>query len=505
MSRWWTLVVVCVATFMLFDVTIVNVALPDIQRELGSSFSDVQWVIDAYSLLLASLLLTAGSVADRIGRRLIFVIGLVVFTIASALCGLSGSPLALNLARGLQGVGGAMLFATSLALLAGAYQGPSRGTAFGIWGATTGGAVAVGPLLGGVLTDGIGWEAIFFVNVPVGIAALVVTLRTVQESYGERGKRIDLAGTVTFTAALACLVFALIRGNTEGWTSGIIVALLVVAVLGIVAFVAVEARSDHPMLDLALFRKPTFVGASAAAFALSASLFAMFLYITFYLQNVLGNDPLDAGFKTLALSVLSFLVAPVAGKLAGRLPIRLFLGGGLLLVALSLLLIELLTEVGSSWTVLLPGFVLGGIGIGLVNPPLATAAVGVVEPRRSGMASGINSTFRQVGIATGIAGLGALFASRVDGQEQVFARAVGRGVPAGAGEFSDFVSFGLYNRLGPEAQRAGEAAFLHGFHTILLVAAAVALLGAVLAFVLVRPADFVAHGEGAPQDAPAAG
>ena len=210
MAKWWTLVAVCVATFMLLlDITVVNVALPYIERDLNASFEDLQWVIDAYALTLAAFLLTAGSVADGFGRRRVFVLGLVVFTVASALCGLAGSPLVLNLARGLQGVGGGMMFATSLALLASAYAGRDRGTAIGIWGATIGAAVAVGPLVGGVLVEAIGWEAIFFVNLPIGLAAIALTLTRVEESRDPHGGGIDWGGTLTFSAALFLAVFGL--------------------------------------------------------------------------------------------------------------------------------------------------------------------------------------------------------------------------------------------------------------------------------------------------------
>jgi EmrB/QacA subfamily drug resistance transporter len=277
MAKWWTLIAVCIATFMLLlDITVVNVALPYIERDLGSSFEDLQWVVDAYTLTLAAFLLTAGSVADRIGRRRVFLIGLAVFTVASALCGLAGSPLMLNLARGLQGVGGSMMFATSLALLASGYSGRDRGTAIGIWGATIGGAVAVGPLIGGVLVEGIGWEAIFYVNVPIGAYAIFLTLQRVEESRDPQAGGADWLGTVTFSLGLFLLVFALIRGNAEDWNGGIVACLVASAVL-LVGFVVAERRVAHPMLDLTLFRKPSFGGASIAAFVLSASMFAMFL------------------------------------------------------------------------------------------------------------------------------------------------------------------------------------------------------------------------------------
>src|SRR6185295_512437 len=409
MAKWWTLIAVCIATFMLLlDITVVNVALPYIERDLHSSFEDLQWVIDAYTLTLAAFLLTAGSVADRSGRRLVFLVGLVVFTIASALCGLAGSPLVLNLARGLQGVGGSMMFATSLALLASAYHGRERGTAIGIWGATIGAAVAIGPLAGGALTETIGWESIFYINVPIGIAAIYISLTKVAESKDPNAGPNDWMGLVTFSGGLFLLIFALVRGNAEGWGSPLIVSFLVGAVVLLVAFVAVEARIRYPMFDLTLFRKPTFGGACIAAFALSASMFSMFLYLTLYLQNGLGLSPLEAGVRFLPLSLLSFFVAPLAGRLSARVPIRALIGGGLVLVSIALLLMRGLSA-SSEWTALLGGFIVAGVGVALVNAPLASTAVSVVPPERAGMGSGINSTFRQVGIATGTAALGALF------------------------------------------------------------------------------------------------
>ena len=505
MSKWWTLVAVCLATFMLLlDVTIVNVALPVIQRDLGSSFSDLQWVVDAYALTLAAMLLTAGSIADLIGRRRVFVVGIGVFTAASLLCGLAPDPLLLNLARGLQGIGAAMMFACALALLASAYQGRDRGTAFGIWGATTGAAVAVGPLAGGLLTEGIGWEAIFFVNIPLGVGLIALTERTVRESRAPAGGRVDVPGVVTFSLALFLLVFALIRSNEEGWGSTPIVSMLGGAALLLVAFIAVERRSAHPMFDLSLFRKPAFVGASIAAFVLSASMFAMFLYLTLHIQNQLGHSALETGLRFLPTTLLSFLVAPIAGKLAERLGIRWFVGVGLVLVAAGLLMMTGLSA-GDDWTALLAGLALTGVGIGMVNPPLATAAVGVVEPARAGMASGINSTFRQVGIATGIAAWGAVFQSAVDSRAEAFGRAVGGRAPAGAeGSFADFISFGLYRQLGERAVAPGREAFIEGLDRILVAAGALAVAGAILCVVLIRPKDFVAHGEDAPAAAPRA-
>jgi EmrB/QacA subfamily drug resistance transporter len=484
----WTLGAVCVATFMLLlDITIVNVALPDIAKALGSSFSDLQWVVDAYALSLAALLLTAGSLADRFGRRTIFAIGLAVFTVASLLCGLAGSPLVLNLARGVQGVGGAAMFATSLALIAQEFHGRQRGTAFGIWGATIGGAVAVGPLVGGALTESLGWESIFFINLPIGALAIYVALTKLRESRDPDATRTDLAGLVTFSAGLFLLVFALVRGNAEGWGSPLIVSFLVGSIVLLAAFLLVEWRQDRPMFDLTLFRKPSFAGASIAAFTLSASLFAMFLYLTLYIQNSLGFKPLDAGLRFLPLTIASFVAAPLSGRLAGRVPIRWLLSAGLALVGTGLLLMRGLTA-DSEWTTLLDGFVVAGVGVGMCNPCLAQLAVGVVPPQRAGMGSGINNTFRQVGVATGIAGLGALFqhllSNRISG---VPAEALATGNPAIAGAHS------------AAARHAYLAQYTDALNELFLIAAIVVLAGAVLTMALVRQRDFVVHpGEPAP-------
>jgi EmrB/QacA subfamily drug resistance transporter len=450
-------------------------------------------VIDAYALTLAAFLLTAGAVADEVGRRRVFVAGLVLFTIASLLCGLSTTPLMLNLARGLQGIGGALMFATSLALLASAYVGMDRGTAIGIWGATIGAAVAVGPLVGGALVEGFGWESIFYVNLPIGIAAIALTLMRVQESRDPHGGGLDWFGTVTFSGALFLLVFGLIRGNAENWNSQVISCLIGAALL-LLVFVMIERRIAYPMLDLSLFRKPSFCGASIAAFVLSASMFSMFLYITLWVQNILGYSALETGLRFLPLTLISFAIAPASGKLAERFGVRWFLAGGLTLVGVGLLLMRGL-EPGDDWTALLAGFCVAGGGIGLANPALATAAVGVVEPRRSGMASGINSTFRQVGIATGIAAWGAVF-QHVVGHEFVDrAAAAGlRGGPPPGVDVADFVAFGGAQRTGDDTLvLVAEKAFDVGLNHILLLAAIVALAGAVLSAWLVRPADFVAH------------
>jgi EmrB/QacA subfamily drug resistance transporter len=504
--KWWTLIAVCVGMFMLLlDITVVNVALPDIQRSLHASFSDLQWVVNAYSLTLAAFLLTAGSLADLIGRRRMFVAGLIVFTASSAACGLSGSPLVLNLARAVQGTGGAMMFATSLALIGSAFHGRERGTAFGIYGGTIGAAVAVGPVIGGLITSGIGWEWIFFVNVPIGIGAVFLTLNQVSESRDPNAAGVDWAGLVTFSGALFLLVFALVQGNEKGWGSGQIVGFLAGAAVLLVAFLAIELRQTRPMFDLSLFRRRAFTGASIVAFSVSASMFSMFLYLTLYIQDVLGYSPLQAGLRFLPVTLLSFIVAPIAGRLSVRVPIRLLLGLGLLLVSGGLLSMTAV-DASSGWTTLIPGFVIAGAGVGLINPPLAQTAIGVVHHSRSGMASGINNTFRQVGIATGIAGLGAIFQHQVTvkTEARLQGSAAGRqAVAATHGHLGGALVSGEVHGLLAKLPHGASAALAHSyrlgftdaFTTILTIAAAVALAGSLLAFALVRAADFVAPSE----------
>jgi len=502
--KWWTLLVVCVGTFMLLlDITIVNVALPRIASSLKASFSDLQWVVDAYALTLAALLLTAGALADLIGRRVVFAVGLVLFALASLLCALSPTALFLILARGGQGIGGAIMFATSLALLAQEFQGRERGTAFAAWGATLGAAVAIGPLVGGVLTDGLGWPSIFYINVPIGLAAAAVTMTRVPESRDPAGKRIDWIGTVTFTAALFMLVLALIRVNALGWGSAEIISLFGGSVLLLAGFTVSQAVQDNAMFDLTLFRKPAFDGAAIVALTLAASMFAMFLYLTIYLQTILGLSPLQTGLRFLPITLVMFVVSAVSGRLVGRVSARLPLGAGLALVGAGLLLMRGVTA-SSHWTALLAGFIVAGIGIGLVNPALASSAIAVVPPQRSGMASGINNTFRQVGLATGIAALGAIFESQL--KSKLAPRLAGtpaaghvsqiaHGVAAGGAQS---VIHGVPSGRRPEAALAIHAAFASAFNDILLVGGIVALVGAALALVLVRQRDFAPYGAAEP-------
>jgi EmrB/QacA subfamily drug resistance transporter len=512
--KWWTLAAVCLGIFMLLlDITVVNVALPDIQQSLHSSFAELQWVIDAYALTLAAFLLTAGVVGDMAGRRRLYAVGVIIFTMSSLLCGMSTSSVMLDLSRGAQGVGGAIMFATSLALIAQAFSGKERGTAFGIYGAVIGGAVAIGPLVGGAITSGIGWRWIFFINLPVGVVAIVITLAKVQDSRESTTRRVDWAGFITFSASLFMLVYALVQGNAEGWSSPTIVGLLVGSAVLMVVFLVAEWIQRDPMLDLSLFKRPAMAGVSLAAFAISASIFAMFLYLTLYLQEVLGYSPFAAGLRFLPITVLAFAVAPFSGKLSVMVQSRYLLSLGLALIAFGCALSDHV-HADSAWTVLLPGFILAGIGIGIINPVLASATVAVVPPERSGMASGSSSTFRQVGIATGIAGLGAVFLRQIrpNTVHALTETATGRAILARGGSHlsaaiaggdvraaASTYSAGLTRNTLLEAYRIG---FTSTFNHLMEMALGIALVGAVGSFFLVRQRDFVSSAALTEQDGP---
>jgi EmrB/QacA subfamily drug resistance transporter len=493
--KWWTLLAVSVATFMLLlDITVVNVALPSIRQDLGASFTDLQWVVDAYALTLAALVLTAGSLADRLGRRRLFAGGLVVFSVASLLCALAPDATLLSLARALQGVGGAVLFAVSLALVAQEFPaGRQRGTAMGMYGATIGVAVAIGPLVGGALTDSVGWAWIFYLNVPVGVAALAVTQSKLRDSRNPNATGVDWAGMATFSGALVLLVLALLRGNAEGWGSRLIVSLLAGSVTLLIAFVAIQRRVSEPMLPLGLFRRPSFTGVQLAAFTLSGSLLAMFLYLTLYLQNYLGYSPLEAGLRYLPITLVAFLLGPVAGALLARVPARLLLSVGLGMTGVGLLLLSGI-QTGSEWTTLLGGLLVAGAGVGLLNPVIAAVAVSVVPKQHSGIAAGINDTFRQVGIAVGIAVWGAILVGRGAGK----AAELAAGTPAASGErpreLIEAASSGNLDQalaaVPPQVQQvvsnaAGEG-FITGLNAVLTLGALLSFAGAVLALWLVR-------------------
>ena len=505
-GRWWALGAIGLGIFMLLlDITIVNVALPDIQADLDTSLAGLQWVIDAYALSLAALLLTMGSLADLYGRKRIFMIGLALFTLGSALCGFAPDIVTLGAARAFQGIGGAAVFATGLAILSATFSGKERGTAFGLFGATTGVAVAVGPVLGGVLTTGLSWRWIFFVNIPVSLIALAVSRRYIAESKDPRAGRPDYVGFATFSLALGLLVFALIEAGESSFTDTLVTIPAAIAVVLLVFFVVTQRRRTDPMFDLKLLRKPSFVGGLIAAFAVSGSIFSLLTYLTIYLQNVLGYSALGAGWRLLFLSGLAFFASAAAGRLTNTVPTKWLIAPGFMVTAVGLALLTLIGP-DTSWTAIIPGLVVAGIGIGFINVPLASTAVGVVTPDKSGMASGINSTFRQVGIATGIAALGSIFSQQTSSE----IRDALQGTPgadraaqiseATLGGQLDKVLGNVPDQIAMRIQEAATTAFVDALDTITWIAAGLALVAGLLCFWLIRAEDFevdAAH-DGAP-------
>jgi EmrB/QacA subfamily drug resistance transporter len=453
-QRRWTLLVVCLATgVLLLNVSAPNVALPDIGRDLGADLSMLQWVISGYSLALAATLLTGGTLADLLGRRRVFLAGLAGFAAASAGCGLAPTTLALVVGRAAQGLAAAVLLSSSLALLAQDFTGPDRAQALGVWAATVAAAFAIGPLEGGLLTEALGWRAMFAVDVAVALACLPPARRHLRESRDPNATTVDWRGTTTLSLGLFLGVFALTRGGVVGWGDDLIVASLAGAALLLAAFVAVERRERYPMLDLGLFATPTFTGASLAVLVMAGCSFGPFVYLSLFLLDGAGASPVAVGLALLPLSAAAFVVSILGGRYSTRLPVRAGLPAGLLLCAAGLLAMRGLAASSPS-THLLPGLLLTGAGLGLANPAVTYAALGVVPTTRSGMASGISNTFRQVGLAVGVAALGTLLPDGATGQADAFAQA------------------------------------LNG---MLLVSAATVAAGAAAALLLVRQRDFVAE------------
>jgi EmrB/QacA subfamily drug resistance transporter len=468
------LLVVCLAAFMLLlDLTIVNVALVDIQRALDASFDDLQWVIDAYALALAAFLLAGGALADRIGRKRVFVVGLAAFVLASLACGLASSPVVLVVGRAVQGVGGALLLASAPAVLSAAYQGDERKQAFGAFGGAAGLAIALGPLIGGVLTSA-DWRWIFLVNIPLGVICLILAVRGLDESRLPGAVSVDWWGTVTLCAGLSLVVFGLIRGHGEGWGSTTIVASFAVGALALVAFVVLQARGSAPLMRLNLFRNATFNGLSLATLAANAAIFPLIFLVVLYLQQVAGYSAVQTGVRLLPLTGALFVASAATVVLMGRVPARVLIGAGLVLTGVGLLLIDGLSP-ESSWTALLPGFVVAGIGVGLFNPVRAESAVALVAPEEAGMASGVSSTFQEVGVALGIAVFGSLFESRA-----------GAGLTDGAP--------------GARLSAAARDAFTQGVNDVALIAGIMTILAGFVALALIRERDLQASDTSTPVD-----
>ncbi|HSY15176.1 MAG TPA: MFS transporter [Jatrophihabitantaceae bacterium] len=489
MRKWWPLVAICLGTFMLLvDVTIVNVALPDMARELGTSFSSLQWVVDAYALTLAALLMGIGSIADIVGHRRAYVTGLAVFAVSSLACGLAPDAGLLIAARAVQGVGGAAMFATTFALLNSSYQGRDRGTAYGIWGAVTGASAAVGPIIGGLLTQGLTWRWIFFVNLPVSVAAIALALIVLSGERPTTRRRVDVAGMVAFTVAAAALTFAMIRASTDGWVSGSVLGLLVLGLLALGVFVAIQQRSRNALLDLALFHNRSFVGIMIAALLLNFAAFAYFTYTSVWLQSFIGLSPIQAGLTGLPLSAFAFLVSAVIGRFLHRTAPGPIIGGGLLLIGAGALISALLVHSGSSWPALIAGFCVVGVGVGLATPTMASTAMSAVTPERGGMAAGAVNTARQLGYAFGIAVLGSVFAARAAHS------LAGAGVPRASRVSAALAGGQAHTVIGTASVAtrgklvdAVHDAFAAGLDAAFLVAGVAGILAGLAVLALVRP------------------
>ncbi len=445
----FTVLVTCLATAMLMlDIAVVNTALPHIAHDLHSGLTGLQWIVDAYTVVLAAFVLTAGSLSDRFGRRLNLQIGLAIFTVTSIVCATATTIATLDIARGAQGIGAAIMFATSLAILAEAFpEQRERNVAFAAYGATIGASFAIGPLVGGVLTTELSWRSIFFVNVPLGILCLWGTTK-LRESMDPHPRRIDWIGQALLSGGLFLLVLALLRGNSVGWSSASIIIELTAAGLLLVAFLILEITQPEPMLPLGLFRNRSFAGAQVAAFTISSSLFAVFIYITLYLQEILHLSPIRAGLALLPCTILIFIVSGLSAQLGDRISHRTMIAGGLVLIAIGLATMTM-TKVDSSWTALLAGEIIAGVGTGMFNPALSQVALSELPESQNGLAAGINDTFRQTGIAVGIAVLGAFIPASAS---------LGHGVPS---------------------------SYVHGFHNALILATVIAAVGAVMSWWLI--------------------
>ncbi|MCW3021747.1 MAG: transporter [Conexibacter sp.] len=482
--RWWTLAAMCFALFMIMlDNTVVNVALPSIQKNLGASTSGLEWTVNAYTLSFAVLLVTGGRLGDLFGRRRMFLFGVVVFGAASGLIALAQSEAWLVSFRALQGVGAAFMMPATLSIITNAFPAHERGKAIGTWAGVSALALAIGPVVGGFLVENVSWQSIFLLNLPVAAVAVVVTLFATHESRDETAARsVDVPGVTAITIGLTAMVLALVEGNAWGWGSGRVVALLATAVVGLTAFAVVEHRSTNPMVDFQFFRSRSFLGANVVAFIVSFAMLATFFFLALYLQNVRGYSPLQAGVRFLPMTAVIIVGGPIAGRLSDKIGPRPLMATGLLLNAISLFWQGHL-RVDTPYVTLLGAFVLMGFGMGLVMSPMSTAAMNAVDRTKAGVASGVLSMSRMVGGTFGVAVMGALIAglgrSRIDellpqvpqGTRATLADGLGAGATGGTGAVHDAV----------------QQAFLFALNDGLRVAAVVALLGAVAAWVLIEP------------------
>lgn len=503
MRKWGPLLAICLGTFMLLiDVTIVTVALPSMADDLQTSFSQLQWVLDGYALALAALVLGAGSMGDRFGHRRVYLLGLLAFGAASACCALAPNATVLIASRVVQGIGGAAMLATTIALLTSSYSGRDRGVAFGVWGAVSGAAAAAGPIVGGLLTEYLSWPTIFLVNLPLTVITVILTLLVLADSRNRGAHRLDLPGMATFTVAAGATTYALIRGDANGWASTTTLGTFGVAAAALLAFLVIERSRRYPMLDLALFRRRTFVGLLAGATLLQAGAFGYLAYTSMWLQSMLGDGPVRAGLVgSLALSATAFVVSALAGRFLHAASPTLPVGIGLLLVGAGDLLQANLSP-DSTGPHLIGGLIVAGAGAGLALPPLSSALMSAVPRQRAGMAGGALNAFRQLGLALGIAVLGVVFRAGME-------RGLGGQVPHPhdtAGALAGGQAQAVLAQTPPGRHAAAEhllhGAFATGLNSALLVAGLLALLGGALVLALVRrPAPTPAAAEGASERA----
>ena len=483
--RWWALGAMCFALFMIMlDNTVVNVALPSIQRSLDASTSSLEWTVNAYTLSFAVLLVTGGRLGDLFGRRKIFIAGVVVFASASAAIGFSPSDTWLVAWRAVQGVGSALMMPATLSIITNAFPPQERGKAIGTWAGVSAMALAIGPVVGGFLVESVSWQSIFFLNVPVAVGAVVIALFAVRESRDETVQRsIDVPGVLTLTIGLAALVLALVEGNAWGWGSPRELAMFAIAAVGLSAFAIVERRRAVPMVDFSFFRSRTFLGANIVAFIVSFAMLAMFFFLALYMQNIRDYSPLQAGVRFLPSTVMIIIIAPLAGRLADRVGSRPLITFGLLCVSGALFWQSRLT-VSSGYGTLLPGFMLMGVGMGFVMSPMSLAAMNAVDRTKAGVASGILSMNRMVGGTFGVAILGALVAtlgrSKIDQLLPQLPDSARSQLAAGLG------SGGVQHGVPARVVDASQQAFVYALHYGLLLGSGVALLGALTAFLLIR-------------------
>jgi len=412
-KKWWTLLAVSVGLFVIMlDNTVVNVALPSIRRSLGVSLEGLEWVVAGYALTFAAFLLTGGKLADYFGRRLIFMLGLAIFTGASLACGLAPNGGVLIGARVVQGLGGALMNPATLSIITATFPPRERGKAIGIWAGVSAMALAIGPLVGGLLTEHVNWNWIFFINVPIGIAGLFAIPIFVDETRDESAEqRLDLPGLATSALALFALTYAFIEANNYGWTSTRILSAFALAAVSGVAFVLLELHQRAPMLDLTLFRNRTFSGANGAMLFVGLAMFGTFFFVSLYMQNVLGYSPVQAGATFLPMTLLIIVLAPRMGGLSDRFGSRWLTGGGMALLSVMLLYFSQLGLHESFWA-LAPGLLIGGTGMSMTMTPTTAAAMSAVAVDKAGIGSAVLNSARQVGGSLGIAVMGAIVASR---------------------------------------------------------------------------------------------